>query len=104
MNILLVFPGFIIAFVIIVCYEYKIRNLSAMSKNKVHFYVARDKDGDLWFYMGKPFRGGTEFYSDSERRVFCLTYNINRFGLKHEDFDYLKWEDEPVEVFLNMED
>lgn len=73
-------------------------------KNKVHFYVARDKFGNLWFYMGKPFRGDTEFYADSKRRVFYLTYNIERFGLKHEDFDYLKWEDEPVEVFLNMED
>lgn len=104
MDILLIFPGFIIAFIIVFCYERKIRNLYAKPINKVHFYVARDKFGNLWFYMGKPFRDGTKFYSDSKRRVFCLTCNIARFGLKHEDFDYLKWEDEPVEVFLNMED
>lgn len=111
MNILLVFPGFIIAFIIVLYYErkirnlsVKIRNLSAKPINKVHFYVARDKLGGLWLYMGKPFRGGTEFYAESNKRVFCLTYSIDRFGLKHEDFDYLKWEDEPVEVFLNYDD
>lgn len=111
MNILLIFPGFIVAVIIVLYYERRIRNLSTkirnLSKkpiNKVHFYVARDKLGDLWLYMGKPFRGGTEFYAESNKRVFCLTYSIERFGLKHEDFDSLKWEDEPVEVFLNYED
>ena len=73
-------------------------------RNKVHFYVARDKNGDLWLYIGKPFRDNIVFYSDSKRGVFCLTYNIEYYGLKYEDYDYLKWEDEPVEVFLNLED
>ena len=71
--------------------------------NKVHFYVARDKNGTLALYLGKPFRGHTTFYVDYLNRVFCLTYNIDHFGLKYEDFDSLKWEDEPVEVFLNLE-
>ena len=71
--------------------------------NKVHFYVARDKNGSLALYLSKPFRGHTNFYADSLNRVFCLTYNIDHFGLKYEDFDSLKWEDEPVEVFLNLE-
>ena len=69
--------------------------------NKVHFYVARDKNGDLWLYIGKPFRGDTEFYTSY--KVVCLADDLSRFGLKYEDFDSLKWEDEPVEVFLNME-
>ena len=73
-------------------------------KNKVHFYVARDKIGDLWLYIGKPFRMDNRFYSDSNKKVFCLTYCIEKFGLKYENFNYLKWEDEPVEVFLNLED
>ena len=60
-------------------------------RNKVHFYVARDKDGSLWLYIGKPLRNKTEFHADSDGRIFCLTYNI-------------EWEDEPVEVFVNMED
>ena len=83
--------------------------IAAMGKvqepmNNVHFYVARDRDGSLYLYMGKPFRGNTEFYSDSKKGVFCLIYTIDLFGLKYEDFDFLKWEDEPVEVFINLED
>ena len=71
------------------------------SKNNVHFYVARDKNGSLALYLGKPFRGDTEFYTSY--KVFCLDDDLSRFGLKYEDFDSLKWEDEPVEVFLNLE-
>lgn len=73
------------------------------SKNKVHFYVARDKDGDLWLYLGKPHREETGFYCLS-RQTICLACTIERFGLKSKDYNYLKWEDEPVEVFLNLED
>ena len=35
----------------------------------------------------------------------CLAgTEFNRFGLNENDYKDLKWEDEPVEVFLNMED
>lgn len=71
-------------------------------KNKVHFYVARDKNGSLWLYIGKPFRGDTTFYTSY--KVVCLADDLSRFGLKDEDFDSLKWEDEPIEVFLDLED
>ena len=37
----------IIIFVIVFYYEHKIRNLSAKSKNNVHFYIARDKNDKL---------------------------------------------------------
>lgn len=57
MNILLVLPVFIIAFIIVFYYERKIKNLSLELKNNVHFYVARDKNDELFLYMGKPFRG-----------------------------------------------
>ena len=100
MSILLVLTGFIIAFIIVLYYKRNIKQKEP--KNKVHFYVARDKNGDLWLYLGKPFRGDTEFYTSS--KVFCFTCDLSRFGLKYEDFDSLKWEDEPVEVFLNLED
>lgn len=29
---------------------------------------------------------------------------LKKFGIKTDDFKDLKWEDEPVEVFVNMED
>lgn len=101
MNILLIFPGFIVAFIIVFCYERKTRGM----RNKVHFYVARDKNGELWLYIGKPFRVDTRFCPSVRKRVFVLTrYNLKSFGLNEDDYANLKWEDEPVEVFVNMED
>lgn len=74
-------------------------------KNKVHFYIARDKDGMLWLYLGKPFRGDTAFFSGVDGNVVILTrYNFKYFGLNVNDYENLKWEDEPLEVFVNMED
>lgn len=101
MNILLVFPGFILAFIIVLYYEHKIRGI----KNKIHFYVARDKNGELWLYIGKPFRAGTRFCPSVRKGIFVITrYNLKSFGLNEDDYANLKWEDEPVEVFVNMED
>ena len=101
-TLLLILYGIV---VIVVCIMYITKIIiDKKPKNKVHFYVARDKDGVLNLYIGKPFRGNNRFYCSYDKNVFCLTYNLSRFGLKEEDFDFLKWEDEPVEVFLNMED
>ena len=102
MNILLLFPGFIIAFIIVLCYECKMRRTE--QRNKVHFYVARDKDGRLWLYIGKPIRNDIEFYPDLNKKVFVLTHYLKHFGLKYEDYANLKWEDEPLEVFVNIKD
>lgn len=75
------------------------------SINRVHFYVARDKDGSLWLYAGKPFRYEDYFCASAEKKVMVLSwYGFEVFGLNKNDFDNLKWEDEPVEVFINLED
>ena len=100
-DILTALQGFILAFMLIFCYEYDIKLIQNKPRNRVHFYVARDKNGDLWLYLGKPLRGDTVFYTSY--KVVCLADDLSRFGLKYEDFDSLKWEDEPVEVFLNLE-
>lgn len=98
MDILLIFPGFILAIIIVVIYEIKLRK----PRNKVHFYVARDKDGKIWLYIGEPIRADTAFVSVLN---IDLTYhNFHCLGLNKNDYANLKWEDEPVEVFLNMED
>ena len=111
MNILLIFPGFIIAFIIVFCYERKIRNLSAKIRNlsakpinKVHFYVARDKGGEFYLYMDKPVRASNEFLASHHGRLIRAEKDFSKFGLNVHDFDNLTWEDEPIEVFLNMED
>ena len=74
-------------------------------RNKVHFYVARDKNEELGLWFGKPYRGIENWV--------CVGYSViiasgdrdlNLYRLNIEDYDNLKWEDEPVEVFLNLED
>ena len=103
MNILLLFPGFIVALIIVYCYEHKIRRTEP--RNKVHFYVARDKDGALWLYMGKPLRYDEQFLNDLEMYHHVLdNYSCKSFGLKEKDYANLKWEDETVEVIINTED
>ena len=106
MNLFLIFPGFIIAFIIVLYYERKIRNISVKLKNKVHFYVARNKDGSLWLYIGEPIRDSNinMFKCDLSISCICLTHTqLWRFGLNEKDYVNLKWEDEPLEVFVNME-
>ena len=74
-------------------------------KNRVHFYVARDKDGGLYLYLGKPFRGSSDFYGNPDKGSSLLIhFNFEYFGLNENDYENLKWEDEPLEVFVTMED
>ena len=73
-------------------------------RNNVHFYVARDKSSSLWLYLNKPIRIDNGFADDVRNGVFMLTSYLKYLGLNKEDYKDLKWEDEPVEVFLNMED
>ena len=73
-------------------------------KNNVHFYVARDKNDELFLYMGKPFRGIDRFHEYQNGCIITGDNNFYNFDLSKNDFDNLKWEDEPVEVFINMED
>ena len=74
--------------------------------NKVHFYVARDKNKTLWLFLGKPIKD-----EDCERYIPCRGGNaiIGRdrfkdFNLNPNDFKNLSFDDNPVEVFLNLED
>ena len=76
-------------------------------KNRIHFYVARDKNGELWLYMGKPIREEDIFDSCPEIGIEPMIghdNNLKFYGLNENDYKDLKWEDEPVEVFINMED
>ena len=77
--------------------------MSGKPKNKVHFYVARDKNGKLWLYMGKPIRCDNAFIADLSKGNTLTNINFRCFGLNENDYANLKFEDEPVEVFLNLE-
>ena len=81
--------------------------IAAMGKvqepmNKVHFYVARDKNGELFLYLKKPVRAPNTFISYRGGIFIGVTKNFSIYGLNPDDFKNLKWEDEPVEVFLNF--
>ena len=107
MNILLIFLCFfILLFIIIfIIQSTKIRKLSAKPKNKVHFYVARDKNNDIYLYFGKPIRCSYNFVNlYGTLGTFANKYHFKDFGLNPDDFKDLKWEDDPVEVFINMDD
>ena len=85
--------------------------IAAMGKvqeqmNNVHFYVARDKNDTLCLYMGKPLRGIYAFYSSLYKGVTLLACGkeLKWCHLNENDYKDLKWEDEPVEVFINMVD
>ena len=106
MSILAALPGFALAFILIFCYEYRIKLIKTKPKNNIHFYVARDKHKDsLYLWLGKPIRGYETWHPSNgiSTRLFGVPYfELNGLNLK--DFRNLKWEDEPVEVFINMKD
>ena len=100
-----------ISFIIGAMFMLAMLGIAAMGKvkeprNKVHFYVARDKNGPLCLYMGKPIRHRIIFILCREKGVLYMGRNseLKKYGLNEHDYDSLRWEDEPVEVFLNMED
>lgn len=100
MDILFIFPGFIVATIIIVIYEIELRK----SQNKVHFYVARDKNEELTLWLGRPFRGIDSWTNVGYSVLITINDELNIYGVNSSDYANLKWEDEPVEVFLNLED
>ena len=73
-------------------------------KNNVHFYVARDKKGALWLYLKKPVRSSQMFLSSHLGKIITKENYFSKYGLNKNDFDNIKWEDEPIEVFLNIGD
>ena len=103
MEIYLTLSGFIFACLVALLYEYKIR-LLRKQRNNVHFYVARDKNGTLYLYIGKPIRDNTKFLCNKGQSLFYTGTTLSAFGLNDKDYANLKWEDEPIEVFLNLED
>ena len=106
MDMLLLFPGFIFAFVVILAYEVHLRKLNKKLKNKnnVHFYVARDRYYHiLYLYLGKPRRDTDRFHSCDKGSIVEREGLLYKFGLNTKDFENLKFEDEPVEVFLDLD-
>lgn len=105
MNLIILGIAFIlgaISMFMMVCIGYAAKQEEPV--NRVHFYVARDTYGKLWLYIGKPIRDVVGFHDDLDKGIFVMTsYNFKCFGLNENDYKDLKLEDEPVEVFVNMD-
>lgn len=93
-----------LAFIVLEFVEDKVKSASSKKRNRVHFYVARDDNGRLWLYISKPIRAALGFIPNTNGRLLALEEEFSKYGLDANDYDNLKWEDEPVEVFINMED
>ena len=95
--------SFVLAVIILDFVSDKIRIKFSKKRNRVHFYVARDDKGRLWLYISKPIRAALGFIPNINGRLLALEGEFSKYGLDANDYDNLKWEDGPVEVFLNME-
>ena len=107
MNWIMYFIMFIlgaISMFMMVCIGYAAKQEEPV--NRVHFYVARDKDGRLYLYIGKPIRVDNRFSPNPIEGIIALGCgcNLQWYGLNENNYKNLKWEDEPLEVFVNMED
>lgn len=102
-----------IAFVIGAVFMLVMLSVAAMGKvkeprNKVRFFVAREQDNNydnLWLFIGYP-KKGEDSWEDIECKALRIlpSQAFYRYGIDPDDFKDLKYEDEPVEVFINLED
>ena len=106
MKLLLICLAFLILLFIIlfIIQSIKIIKLFEKPKNNVHFYVARDMDNSLWLFLCKPKRSEQMFLSTSYGKIIKSEKYFSNYGLDVNDYANLKWQDEPVEVFLNLGD
>ena len=78
-------------------------------RNNARFFVTKDSDyyyrnhPILW--IGLPRRGDHAWCPDKMSQPLAINEeSFKNFGINIDDYKNLRWEDEPVEVFLNLED
>lgn len=125
MNLLLILPGFIVAFASILLYEldrrklckelslYKklsslYRKLSSSSKNNVHFYVTCElnhRDEIIYtLWIGEPYYTEDKgFVSDAWSSILAVNESFVSYNLNYSDFKDMKI-GEIKEVFINLND
>ena len=62
---------------------------------KIRGYIARDKDGETWFYHQTPIRGKLAWDYQMEDRAY---FPLDEMG---DEFE-IRWEDEPKQVELTI--
>lgn len=73
-------------------------------------WVAKDKDGYLSAYHHKPLRGDSEWgaseedsyyvYKENGETWYGIDISIPLSDADYKAFEFLKWEDEPIEVSI----
>lgn len=109
MDVIIATISLTTTFLLLVAFFIALSNSPKIGKNKVHFYVTRDSaplsKGLLNLWINKPDRGVDIWYTGkSWARHIAVGNDLRLFRLNLSDYDSLKWEDEPKEVFLNLED
>lgn len=112
MDIILVFPGFIVAVLVVLLYECEIAKMRKEPRNKVRFFVTQEYGVHcLKLWMGKPeLNENLSWVSRSDTVHFLCDdfYHGNRnlfenYNLNPNDFADMK-EGEIREVFINLGD
>ena len=93
MDIILIFPGFIIAVLVVLLYECEIAKMRKEPRNKVRFFVEKEVFNSYFLYIG----------NNDVMCYICSNDFFKKFGLNPDDFADMK-EGEIREVFLNLED
>ena len=93
MDIILIFPGFIIAALVVLLYECEIAKMRKEPRNKVHFYVKRERINRFTLWVGKTISSSYFVFAD---RFFKY------FNLNPDDFADMK-AGEIREVYLDLE-
>lgn len=74
-------------------------------RNRVHFYITKDKYSNrLMLWVGKPRRCATVWGYTATSHTICYEKYFGIFGLNAQVYKAIRWEDEPVEVLLNLGD
>ena len=71
-----------LAFIILDFVADKVKSTSSKKINRVHFYVARNKDRKLFLYLGKPIRSANVFCGNIDEGVYIMTTN----GIENEHY------------------
>lgn len=83
------------------------------TQNMARFFVVAEpkkhkeiyKHENIWLFIGKPMRNENSWDDVPNKSLRILPgYAFEKFGLNVEDYVNMTFEDEPVEVFLNLED
>lgn len=82
-------------------------------QNNVRFFVVAEQKNskehynyeNIWLFIGKPLREEDSWNDVPNKSLRILPgYAFEKYGLNVEEYVNMTFEDEPVEVFLNLED